>query len=273
MTGVSVIPVTSTIHAETFAQALGCEVTLNPQSGAWAFFVGVGPQAAPFVEACKLRGIKTAAYWIGSDSLCAFTQPDYRARIPVFDKHICVHARIQNELAQWGVKAHVVWPCPRKVGETQKPGKYIGTYQPTPESEGDIYLFEQTVQIARQVDKPFLFYGAQTYPYLPSNAIDAGRLTPEEVSNLYGQFSCILRLCKHDGHPVGGIEAKMKGLHIVENYPYEGFLFADTPKSIIMLLNDPMTHENDKSEWPRFYRHVCSPQAFKRNVWQILNSP
>jgi len=269
---ISVVNGTSEIHSQTFAQALGAQVTTDP-SGQWAFFVGVGPHLWTQVEYCKKKKIKTCAYWIGSDSLCAFNSKEYRSRVPEFDVHIGVHKRMQNELASWGIMSHVVWPCPRSVYQEQVPGEFIGCYQPTPYADNDIYMFHQCVDIAnRMPTKKFLFYGAPNYIDLPRNVMDAGRMTPGQVSNLYQEMSCVLRLTQHDGHPVGGIEAKMRGLHVIENYPYEGFLFADNTKSIMMLLEDEATRSIDTSEWPEFYRNVCSPTSFREKVCQILRS-
>ena len=64
---VDVVPGTSQIHSETFAQALGGRVVTDPTS-AWAFFVGVSPHLKPVVESHAGRNV---AYWIGTDSAYA----------------------------------------------------------------------------------------------------------------------------------------------------------------------------------------------------------
>ncbi len=91
---------TSDIHADTFAQALGAKVSNSLVPSQWAFFVGVHPNLKKIVEDCRKKKIKTAAYWIGSDSLCAMQDVNYRSQIPEFDKHFAVHERIQKELSQ-----------------------------------------------------------------------------------------------------------------------------------------------------------------------------
>jgi hypothetical protein len=269
---ISVIPVTSQIHAETFARALGGKVTTNP-SGAFAFFVGVAPNCIPLVLEAKKKGIKTAAYYIGSDSWCALQDEKYRAGIPKFDVNICVHERIRSELSTWGVESTVVWPCPRVVHKEQKiTKKCVGSYQPSPVN-GDTYYFAETCEIARQhPDLSFLFWGSPQYPELPKNVTDAGRLSPEEASDILSNVSCVLRLTRHDGHPVGGIEAKMRGLHVLENFPYPGFLYCEHLQAVHMLLNEQTTHEIDRTEWPEFYRQVCSPASFKEKICRILQS-
>lgn len=269
--GFSVIPVTSQIHAVTFAMALGGTVTSIAPFGAFAFFVGVDPSCTEAVEYCRRQGIKTVGYYIGSDSLCALQNKEFRENIPAFDVTLCVHSRIRNELAMWGVKSHVVWPCPRKVHEEQKIiGKCVGVYQPSPYVENDLYCFNECVDLANELPSlPFLFYGAK-YEALPPNVLDAGRLQPEEVSDLYSKMSCVLRLVKHDGFPVSGIEAKMKGLHVIENYPYEFFIYADNKQHIVSSLKDQSTHETDKGIGPEVYRRECSPESFKRKVFEII---
>ena len=197
----------------------------------------------------------------------------YRREIPKFDVHLCVHERIQSELASWGVKSHVVWPCPREVHEQQEiQGITVGSYQPTPFAN-DIYYFQETCEIAKRMPNlPFLFYGCKEYPDLPENVTHAGRLTPEECKNLYDKFSCILRLTRHDGMPVGLAEAKMKGLHLIENFPYAGALYAESVAAVMFYLNDPRTHQIDKSHWPDFYRHYCSPGYFRQQVMKVIHS-
>lgn len=269
---INVIPVTSQIHAQTFAMALGGNMG-SSQPGAIAFFVGVDPSCANEVNKSKQKGMKTVAYWIGSDSLCACTNADFRKNIPEFDLHVCVHNRIKDELATWGIKAHTVWPCPRIVHPKQKIKQLaIGVYQPTPyiNKANDLYCFDECITIAKELpDWRFLFYGAK-YKSLPKNVIDIGRLEPNGVSDLYSKMSCVLRLTKHDGHPLGAIEAKMKGLHVIENYPYEGFLLATTLNHVKMLIEDEETHQGDDSFWPELYQKECSPNNFKKKIFDLL---
>jgi len=269
-----VVPVTSEIHSQTFAQALGCEVVIDPTPCAWAIFIGVTPDIVTKVAEFRKLGAKVAGYWIGSDSFAAMSNVQYRASIPKLDLHLVVHERIQRELASWGVESKVLYPCARNfVPNGNRPqGKAVGIYAPTP-GKNDLYMFKVCKQIARENPRlRFIFYGA-SYDSLPENCEDAGRMSPESTQDLYSQFSVILRLCSHDGFPVGGIEAKIRGLHIIENFQYPGFLFADTIEKVNELLNDEETHKVDNGPWPAWYREQCHPDTFKENVECLLSQP
>lgn len=85
----SVAPGTSSLHADTFAKALGWEVGTSPTQG-WVMLCGVSPKDKELVERLRKEGVRVAGYWIGSDSLCAVTQPAYRREIPECDLLFCL---------------------------------------------------------------------------------------------------------------------------------------------------------------------------------------
>jgi hypothetical protein len=264
-----VVPVTSQIHADTFARALGVEVGRVPTGeGGWALFIGVSP--SPLIQEFKNKGYKVAAYWIGSDSAAALHQIAYRKNIDVYDKHICVHGRIQKELEAWGIKSEVVWPCARNESEglPATKEKLVGVYMPEP----SLYLFEECKQIAKEnKDLPFIFYGSLfEMKDLPENVKDAGRMSPEETQNITDKISVMLRLVRHDGNPVGGIEMKQRNRHVITNFPYEGFLYANTMEEVNQFLQDPLVHEGDFGPWPSYYRERCSKKEFKKEIERIL---
>ena len=260
-----VYPGTSSIHAETFARALGCDVGTSPlDGGKWGLLVGVAPN--PIVRQCKEAGMKMAAYWIGSDSMQALNQIAVRKNIDTFDVHICVHERIRQELESWGVKAKVVWPCARNYSGGLLPPneKLVGVYMPEP----NLYMFEECKQVARENPEiQFVFYGAMfEMKDLPENVKDAGRMSPEETTGIMDKMSVMLRLVRHDGNPVGGIECKQRNRHIIENYPYGGFLYARTMEDINKWIRDENTHRGHAGPWPSYYRERCSPENFKKEV-------
>lgn len=266
-----VVPVTSQIHSDTFAKALGWDVSTEPEGTHWALFVGGAPNQ--LAKKFKDAGSKTACYWIGSDSLQAQQQVAVRKNIDVYDVHLCVHQRIKQELEAWGVRAEVVWPCARNLsvglGPTQE--KLVGVYMPEP----SMYMFEECKQVAREnPDIPFVFYGAMfEMGELPANVKDAGRMAPEETSTLTDRMSCMLRLVRHDGNPVSGIEMKQRNRHVIENYPYDGFLYAYTMDDVNRWLRDPKTHQMDESPWGALYRERCSRTNFKKEVLRICGLP
>ena len=267
----AVIPITSEIHAETFASALGASVLKEPEVGEgirWAFFVGGSPN--PLFKKFKDSGYKTAVFWIGSDSMTALQQIAYRKTIDNYDVHICLHKRIQDELASWKINSHVVWPCARNVsdGLGSVSAKLVGVYMPEP----SLYMFEECKQVALEnPDLPFVFYGA-LFPMgdLPANVQDAGRMKPEETADIINKMSVMVRLVRHDGNPVGGIEARQRGINVIENFPYDGFMYAKTIEEVNKLLRDPQTHEIDNGPWPYLYRAKCGKEFFKREIERIL---
>lgn len=226
--GMRIKPGTSKIHAETFARALGAVVDETPApSSDWLMVVGMSPSDKELVDKLRADGQKVVAYWIGSDSMCAVQNEEFRKNIPECDVHIAVHERIADELSAWGIKAGVVYPCARTpsagLGICESP--LVGVYMPEPE----LYMLDECVEVANDNPAlPFVFYGAEGYDGLPANVKDGGRMTPEEVGGLSDKISVMLRLCKHDGFPVGGIEMKMRNRHVIENFPYPGFLYAET---------------------------------------------
>jgi hypothetical protein len=260
---------TSKIHADTFAIALGAEVVEAPAPGDdWIFLVGVDPSFRDRVISWRQNGIKVAGYWIGSDSLCAIQDENYRSRIPEFDVHFCVHERIQRELAEWKVDAKVLYPCARtpSTGLPPPTEKMVGVYMPEP----NLYMLKETLEVVNEnPELKFGFYGMGFDYDLPPNVENIGRRTPEEIGKFSDQMSVLLRLCKHDGNPVGGIELKQRDRHVVENYPYSGFLYAETLDDVSRFLGDPKTHEGDYSPWGAFYREKCSRESFAATVKSV----
>ena len=279
---IQVISGTSEIHAVTFATALEAEVVSTP-SGPSCLWVGVGPHMKEQVES---YGGKKAAYWIGSDSLCAIQDPWYRKLVPRFDLHFCVHERIKEELSAWKVDSRVLYPCTRYEGGRQRiEHRAVGVYAPTPEEKTDIYRTKVCIDIARECPAvPFIFFGSEAPSWpTPENVKWWGREHPDNIGSIYERISCVLRLCVHDGFPVGGIEAKQRGLHVIEDYPYPGFLCPEvTVKTengpvvgvsldeIIRLIRADETHEGDSTGWPEWYQTKCSKAAFKKTVMEAL---
>jgi hypothetical protein len=269
----SVIAGTSAIHAETFAKALGWGVGTSPTQG-WCILCGVSPKDKELVANLRKDGVKVAGYWIGSDSLCAIQDTNFRRNVPELDLHLVVHERIQKELSLWKVESKVLYPCARNyvTSHVLPKEKTVGIYSPSP-SPNDLYMHDLCVQIATEnPGVKFVFYGA-SYDALPENARSAGRMEPDDTQDLYSQFSCILRLCLHDGFPVGGIEAKVRGLHIIENFPYPGFLYAPTVEKVNEYLHDEATFQIDSGPFPAWYRQECCKEAFKEKTWKLLDLP
>ena len=271
---IQVFPGTTEIHSDTFAKALGAEMTREETDADVVFFIGINPEMKEIVEKFKAQGKKTVAYWIGTDSLIAIAKTSYRAAVPAFDKHLVVHERIQKELTGWNVESEVLYPCARHQGvETKINQVCVGSYQPTP-SDQDMYMYRLNCQVARNhPNLKFIFYGRLTdsYPDLPANVDDFGRIDPDKSGSIYNHVSCIMRIVQHDGNPVGGIEAKQRGLHVIENYPYKGFLYAKSLRELDKILDDPKTHELDDSAWPNFYRTMCSGEHFKKEFIRLTS--
>lgn len=275
-----VLPGTSEIHSHTFATALGWRVDqkggLRDVSGVTEFgdkvlWVGPNPGQKAIIKDLRDAGAKVMAYWIGSDSMVALQDPEYRGHIPECDYHIAVHERIKKELSTWAIPSSVVWPCARNASKqlSKAPQPKVGVYMP---HKGPLYQYDLTMEIIRDTPElPFvLFGGMEPYDNLPENCTDAGRLSPEEAGELQNSFSCILRLCFHDGNPIGGIETLQRGRNIITNYPYDGFLYAKTYEDACTLLGDPKTHEENTGPWPAYYRERCGKEYFKNEVYKII---
>lgn len=276
---------TSTIHAETFARALGGSV-VDEAASEWTLVVGVSPETSDWVRRTRHEGRKVAAYWIGSDSLCALQDPWYRKGIGEYDVHLAVHERIQKELSFWKVDSSVVYPCSRYTGGRQRiQRKAVGVYCPTPEAPQDLYRTKTCLEIAGECPAvEFIFYGSEAPTWAtPENVKWWGRKDADDVGSIYDSISCVLRLCIHDGFPVGGIEAKQRGLHVIEDYAYPGFICpevtvttANGPRTgvsvdeIVNVLRGDWIHEGDKTFWPDWYQKHCSPEGFKEAVTKVV---
>ena len=264
----AVIAGTSVVHAETFAKALGVGVVTMPTPQDWVFSVGVSPSQTTFLNEAKAQGAKLCAYWIGTDSFIAKQNPQYRVGLAAFDLHLTVHERISTELLSWGIESQVVWPCPKWQGRpTDKwpDSPTVGVYEPG----DDFYWPKACVQIAKECPEiKFLWYGADPFMKTPDNIEWLGRVD----GSVYDRMTCLLRLCRHDGNPVGGIEAKQRGLHVIENYPYAGFLPVNSIDEAVAYLKRSKTHKIDDSIWPAFYREHCSAENFKKQVETICGS-
>lgn len=254
------------IHAENIARALGGELVRDFKQCKWMIFVFIHPNLTPIVEQCRAYGVKTCAYWVGSDAWMAANEPWYRKKLPYFDKHLCVHERIKEDLKKADITSYVAYFLANKVPTTYfEPSEpKVGIYMPSHHGK---YWFALMCDIAKAVpDLDFVFYGSNDLPTMPDNCINAGLQTPEVASYYLRAFSVILRITKHDGFPQNVIEMKMQEKNCITNYPYQGCLVAEDLHEVVALLYNPKTHQRDTSEWPAWYRSNCTPMAFAQSV-------
>lgn len=262
------------IHSERIAEALGAEyirqndihhdstVLLCPYPH---------PSMKDYVTRARKRGSKIIAYWIGGDSMNASNNMFYKNGLPEFDHHLACHDRLILTLG----KAYIDAKLLGYFGDVQsiadpvsKP--CVGMYTP---STNPRYGFKEALELAEALpDMDFLFYGSDALPELPKNIENLGRLSPDKIRGVYERISVLLRITYHDGHPQNMIEAKMAGRHVITSYPYDGCLYAQTLEQVKHWLNDPMTHQNDKTMWPERYRDLYTPTLFKTRFQEAYAS-
>ena len=253
------------IHRETLQRALG-----PSENHEWALFAYPTPLDRDDVAYQRERGVKVAAFWIGSDAKRLDTDLEYRGGIPSFDAHISVHGRLTDYLKKAGIFAPVVGFTTRKVLRVaeKREWKICAIYMP---SAKENFMPEVVRKIVmRCPDVGFVFYGFNGDLDLPGNAVNLRRVSPEAVSEILSLASCVMRLTKHDGFPQNIIEAKMMAKNVISNYPYDGTMYAPGQDDAVQMLRDPKTHEADRSFWPARYRENYGPEVWAQRVRDAL---
>lgn len=266
------------IHESTIATALGInygtsesDMVLRWGSGTKAgVFIFPTPAMAKDVETARKHGKVTIAYWIGSDAYRVARDRVYQRRLPKFDMNLCVHERLQVDLHDARIRSEVLYLPVRDVPAivTQEVKSQVAVYMPS--NKGN-YKCALVCEIAESIKSlPFVFYGSNDLPALPSNVTNVGRLSTRQVTDVLRSASVILRLTNNDGFPSNIIEAKMLGKQVVCNYPYKGVIYGAQPKQVVEILSKEETHKPDTSDAVQWYRDECSPSAFKKRLTHYL---
>ena len=255
------------MFSEMIAGHLSGKVLEEYEPCEWIVCVWVDAGMYPLLERCQRDGVKTLAYWIGSD--VEFAHKWWDQFNLKFTAHAAVHERLKDELGKVGVNPDVVYfPVREEVEVANRGGTpLVAVYMPSVTGK---YCWLECVEVAgNSPDIDFVFYGSDDLPELPSNCFDAGRMEPEEVTSVLRRATVLMRLTAHDGCPQGISEAKMLGKNVIANYPYRGCLLAKSTRDAIALVNDPATHEGctEGREW---YVDNCSPSAFRDRMAALM---
>lgn len=157
-------------------------------------------------------------------------------------KQSCDHILSENqtahdELLQYGIPSEIV-PLPSytdnwEVKPLPKEFK-VSTYLVPPghgygESNFDKYCYEATLSIIRAMpDIQFTSYGTGGKGIEYPNLKDYGTISREKWPDYVYENSCLLRLSRHDHHPMASNEFLMAGRDVVTNIPTPDSIYIDT---------------------------------------------
>lgn len=228
-------------HATQAAEALGADtrvmsniVNFKPHSYESLYLLGFYPAAWEghmrlFYELGDLKGNlaskKRIIHWIGTDifqmqhklSWMAWQMVKGMLNDPEFSfVHLCECEATRLELEELGIKADVV-PLPSKKSIKPSPlpedftvGVYVNPSQ-------DMYFEEFMYEVARSMpDIKFKFFGNRNLKKVEDNLEWVGWVDMEEF---LPTISAMVRLTRHDGLPMGPVEALMAGRNVLTSQP------------------------------------------------------
>jgi hypothetical protein len=195
--------------------------------------VYTSPQFDWFLFLSKLLGKTTITHWIGTDVL---EEKQYKNRFSnklkrIFtDINLAGSSLLKEELHELGIQSVEIPIVPSKSfsGVCLMPATHsVLVY--APEGKESFYGMEYVKLLAQKYPQiKFHIVANSNDTFLMANVIFHGKLSLDEMNELYNKTTILFRYPKHDGLSMMLIEALSKGKYVV--YPYT-FPFVNTPKT------------------------------------------
>ena len=177
----------------------------------------------PYLKIAKLYNKKVISHWIGTDVLKAKKNKSVISRVQSYiNCNLACSPLIKDELLELNIPARefAILPIGMSKDYSKLPEKHaVLAY--LPEGKEEFYGIE------------YVKYAAQNYPsvkfYIVGNSNDTikisnveflGKITQEEMSQLYDRTTILLRLPKHDGLSLMLLEALIKGKEVLYCYDF-----------------------------------------------------
>lgn len=181
-----------------------------------------------------------------------------------------------DELLQFGIKTEIV-PIPSYTQNWEVkplPDKFsIGVYlvqpgQQSGQSDFDKYCYENTLSIIRGMpDIQFTAYGYGGHDVIYPNLKHYKIIDRDKWPDYVYSNSALLRLCRHDHHPMASNEFIMAGRDVVTNIPTLGAFMIDTSGHSQLNDWDKFSEGFNRHNWPETKKKVI------KTIRSIKNMP
>lgn len=287
------------MHATNAAKHLGADsrVDINifhvkPHEYKNLYVLGFYPKGwqghmSLFYEGGQLRdgtlaGKKRIIHWIGTDIFQMQHDLSFTAwkniQMMLNDKelgftHLCEFKQTQDELAELGIRADIVPLPPEKMHNLMPlPEEFtVGVYvNPTQ----DMYFEEFMYTVAEAMpDVKFKFFGNKHM----KNKVEDNKewVGWVDMADFLPTISALVRITRHDGLPLGPIEAMQAGRNVLASVPLKHALQTkvngdepdlDDVVAKIRQMQDMGLNEDGSAYW----RHEMSPELYKKRMRKYL---
>lgn len=230
----------------------------------------------------KILGKPIITHWIGTDVKNLTEGALRKSELTYVDLHLVCFKQLQDELKNNGIEAEMLPVVPAKVNYDicNMPRTHaVLCYIPT--GREDLYGCSEILAMAAKFpDISFYIVDNENksqfdeYP----NISCLGKISFEEMTQLYNKVSILLRPTKHDGLSLMVLEALGKGKQVIWSqtfpYTYPGTDINEVEESLTLLLQSANFEPRANLEAHEYVVKNYSPQAylktFDQYVQQIL---
>lgn len=172
----------------------------------------------------KILGKKVIMHWIGSDVLEFDKSAHKKIILKKVDIHLACSHLIASELKKYNIDAKVIpiIPLDMKFSLSKMPKKHAAMFY-LPTNKEDFYGIDYLYHLAKSFPTTtFYVVGNEKRIFKENNIINLGRVSLEEMNDLYDKISILVRTPKHDGLSIMLLEALMRGKEVIYcyNFPY-----------------------------------------------------
>lgn len=181
----------------------------------------------------RLAGKKTITHWIGTDVLVAKKKKkSYITKLGMWatDVHLACSSLLKDELNELGINSYEIPIVPTKMfNDSSLMPKKHSVLVYAPEGKELFYGMEYVKHLAIEYPEIQFHIVANSRDSLSmKNVIFHGKLSLDEMNEIYDQISILFRFPEHDGLSLMLLEALAKGKYVI--YPYK-FPYVNTPET------------------------------------------
>lgn len=190
----------------------------------------------------KLLKKRLVLHWIGSDVQNALQEPErFRKIAGMASVNLVCYEGLQKELASIGIAAAVVPIVPFSINldlAGVPESHAVLVYMPTGREE--LYGYDRIKKVAEAFPElPFYIVANDDWELfgLPNIKV-MGKLSHEDMDELYDSISIVLRNTRHDGYSMSVIEGLAKGKEVIWNHEHSQTHYADSVEEICACIDE-----------------------------------
>lgn len=188
----------------------------------------------------KVYHKKVICHWIGTDTLKAKDNNNICNIQKYITYNLACSELIKNELKDIGINAEEVPILPYKMEkELSKLPQEHGIISYLPQGKEDFYGIEYIKEAANSFPEiPFYIVGNKEDSLNIKNVHFLGKISQEEMNELYNKTTILVRLPKHDGLSLMLLEALIKGKEVLYCYDFPYTKHIQNLEQLIKTLRD-----------------------------------